>query len=118
LNLGQHENEEDATNAEHEGDVNEEEEGNTEQALVDTLSASQVRHGRGPNKLSSGRFVIMVVNEVGDPTQPPISVNAWKTSVEKLIRENIPVTYRFWKGKTHEENTLFQIASNKIYGIS
>jgi hypothetical protein len=37
LNLDQHENEEDATNAEHEGDVNEEEEGNVEQALVDTL---------------------------------------------------------------------------------
>jgi hypothetical protein len=39
---------------------------------------------------------------VGDPMQPPVSINAWKTSVEKLIRENVPVTYRFWKGKKHE----------------
>jgi hypothetical protein len=86
--LDQHENEEDAANAiqalaptdaEHEGDVNEEEEGNAEQDLVDTLSASQVRRGCGPNKLPSGRFVFTVVNEVGDPTQPSILVNAWKT---------------------------------------
>jgi hypothetical protein len=77
LNLDQHENEEDATNAEqalaptnaeHEGDVNEEEEGNVEQALVDTLSVSQVRCGRRPNKLPSGRFIITAVNEAGDPT--------------------------------------------------
>ncbi len=90
LNLNQDENEEDATNAEHEGDENEEE-GNVEQALVGSLSASQVRRGRGPNKLPSGRFVITEVNEVGDPTQPPISVNAWKTSVGKLVRENVPI---------------------------
>jgi hypothetical protein len=95
LNLNQDENEEDATNAEHEGDGNEEDEGNTEQALAGALSASQVRRGRGPNKLPSRHFVIMEVNEVGDPTQPPVSVNVWKTSVEKLIRENVHVTYRF-----------------------
>jgi hypothetical protein len=49
--------------------------------------------------------------------QPPIKVNTWKTSVGKLIRENVPATYRFWKGKKHKENILFQTASNKIYGI-
>jgi hypothetical protein len=73
---------------------------------VDTLSASQVRHDRGPNKLPSGCFVITVVNKVGDPTQPPVLVNAWKTSVGKLIRDDVPVTYRFWKGKTHEEKYI------------
>jgi hypothetical protein len=104
--IPQDENEEDARNAEHEGDENEEDEGNAEQALVGTLSASQVRRGRGPNKLPSGRFVITEVNEVGDPTQPLVSVNAWKTSVGKLVRENIPVTYRFWKGKKHEEKYI------------
>jgi hypothetical protein len=81
LNLNQDENEEDPRNAEHEGDENEEDEGNVEQALVGSLSASQVRCGHGLNKLPSGRFVITEVNEVGDPTQPPVSVNAWKTSV-------------------------------------
>jgi hypothetical protein len=65
-----------ATNAEHEGDENEEDKGNAEQVLVGALSASQLRRGRGPNKLSSGRFVITEVNEVGEPTQPPVSVNA------------------------------------------
>jgi hypothetical protein len=95
LNLNQDENEGDATNAEHEGDANEEDEGNAEQVLVCTLSASQVRRDRGLNKLPIGCFVITAVNEVGDPTQPPISVNAWKTSVGKLVRENVPVTYRF-----------------------
>jgi hypothetical protein len=99
LNLNQDENEEDARNAKHEGDENEEDEGNAEQVLVGALLASQVRRGRGPNKLPSGHFVIMVFNEVGDPTQPPVSVNAWKTSVGKLVRENIPATYIFWKGK-------------------
>jgi hypothetical protein len=49
--LNQDENEEDATNAEHEGDGNEEDEGNAEQALAGALSASQVRCGRDPNKL-------------------------------------------------------------------
>jgi hypothetical protein len=106
LNLDQHDNEEDATNAKHEGDVNEEEEGKANQALEDTLSASQVRHGCGPNKLPSGRLIIMVVNKVGDPMQPPILVNAWKTSVGKLVRENVPVTYRFRKGKTYEEKYI------------
>jgi hypothetical protein len=75
LNLNQDENEEDATNAEHEGDENEEDKGNAEQVLVGALSASQVRRGLGPNKFPSGRFVITEVNEVGDPTQPPVSVN-------------------------------------------
>jgi hypothetical protein len=70
LNLDQHENEENATNTEHASDVNEEEE-NVEQALVDTLSASQVRCGHGLNKLSSGHFVITAVNEVGDPCNHP-----------------------------------------------
>jgi hypothetical protein len=106
LNLDQHENEEDATNAKHEGDVNEEEEGNAEQALMGTLSASQVRRGHGSNMLPSGHFDITMVNEVGDPMQPPISVNAWKTSIGKLVRENVPVTYRFWKGKTHEKKYI------------
>jgi hypothetical protein len=87
LNLDQHEKEECAinaeqalapANAEHEGDVNGEEEGNAEQALVDTLSASQVRRGHDPNKLPSRHFVITAVNEVGDPTQPSILVNTWK----------------------------------------
>jgi hypothetical protein len=105
LNLDQHENKEDATNAKHEGDVNEEE-GNAEQALVDTLLASQVRCGHDPNKLPSGCFVITAVNEVGDPTKPPVSINVWKTSVGKLVRENVPITYRFWKGKTHEEKYI------------
>jgi hypothetical protein len=104
--LNQDENEEDATNAEHEGNENEEDEENAEQALVGSFSASQVRHGRGPNKLPSGHFVVMEVNEVGDPTQPPISVNAWKTSVGILIRENVPVMYRFWKGKKYEEKYI------------
>ncbi len=45
-------------------------------------------------------------NEVGDPTQPPVLVNVWKTSVGKLIRENVPVMYRFWKGKKHEEKYI------------
>jgi hypothetical protein len=40
LNLNQDENEGDATNAEHEGDAKEEDEGNAKQALVGTLSAS------------------------------------------------------------------------------
>jgi hypothetical protein len=40
------------------------------------------------------------------PTQSPISVNAWKTSVGKLIRENILVTYIFWKDKKHEEKYI------------
>jgi hypothetical protein len=38
--LNQDENEEDATNAEHEGNKNEQDEGNVEQALVGSLSAS------------------------------------------------------------------------------
>jgi hypothetical protein len=75
LNLNQDENEEDSRNAEHEGDENEEDEGNNEQVLVGALLASQARHGHGPNKLPSERFVITEVNEVGDPTQPPILVN-------------------------------------------
>jgi G3E family GTPase len=102
LNSNQDDEEDDARNDEHEGTENEEDEENAGQALVGALSASQVMRGRGPNKLPSGHFVVTVVNEVGQPTQPPISVNAWKTSVGKLIRENVPVTYRFWKGKTHE----------------
>jgi hypothetical protein len=106
LNLDQHENKEDERNVEHEGDVNEEDEGNDKQVIVGTLSESQVRHGRGPKKLPSGHFVITMVNEVGDPMQPLILVNAWKISVGKLIRENVPVTYRFWKGKTHEEKYI------------
>jgi hypothetical protein len=48
----------------------------------------------------------MAVNMVGDPTQPSVSVNGWKTSVGKLVRENILVTYRFWKGKIHEEKYI------------
>jgi hypothetical protein len=65
-----------------------------------------VRCGRGPNKLPSGLFVITEVNEVGAPSQPPVSINMWKTSVGKLIRENVPVRYRFWKGKKHEEKYI------------
>jgi hypothetical protein len=106
LILNQDDNDGDATNAELEGDANEEDEGNAEQALVVTLTASQVRRGRGPNKLPSGCFVITAVNEVGDPTQPPVSVNAWKTLVGKLVRKNVPFTSRFWKGKTHEKKYI------------
>jgi hypothetical protein len=87
--------EDDARNAEHDGDVNEEDEGNAEHALVGTLSTSQLRHARGPNKLPTGCFVITKVNEIGYPTQPLVLVNAWKTSVGKLVRENVSVTYRF-----------------------
>jgi hypothetical protein len=106
LNLNQDDNEEDATNVEHEDGGNKEDEGNAKETLVGALSASQVRRGRGPNKLPSGHFIIMEVNEVGDPMQPPISVNAWKTSAGKLIRENDSVTYRFWKGKKYEEKYI------------
>jgi hypothetical protein len=97
---------EDATNAEHEGDGNEEDVGNVEQALVGALSVSQVRCGRGPNKLPSRCFVITEVNEDGDPTQLPVSVNTWKTSVGKVVRENVPITYRFWKDKKYDEKCI------------
>jgi hypothetical protein len=30
----------------------------------------------------------------------------WKTSVGKFVRENVSVTYRFWKGKPHEEKYI------------
>jgi hypothetical protein len=106
LNLNQDDEEDDAGNAEHEGGENEEDEGNVEPALVGTLSISQVRHGRGPNKLPSGHFVITVVNEVGDPTQPLASVNGWKISVGKLVIENVPIMYRFWKAKTYDEKYI------------
>jgi hypothetical protein len=81
---------------------------------VSALSTSQVRCGRGPNKLPSGHFVITEVNEDGYPMQPPVSVNVWKTSVGKLVRENVSITYRFWKGKKHEEeyNVLYNIKQN------
>jgi hypothetical protein len=69
-------NQDDARNVEHEGDENEEDERNHKQSLVGALSASQVRRGRGPNKLTSGHFVIMAVNEVGDRTQSSVLVNA------------------------------------------
>jgi hypothetical protein len=62
-----------ATNVEHEGDGNEEDEENAKQALAGALSTSQVRCGRDLNKFSRGCFT--EVDEVGDPTQPPISVN-------------------------------------------
>jgi hypothetical protein len=85
LNLNQDVEEDDRGNVEHEGGENEEDdarnaeheqdEGNAEQTLVGTLSTSQVRCGHGPNKLTSRCFVITAVNEVGDPTQPLISVN-------------------------------------------
>jgi hypothetical protein len=91
---GSENEEDDDRNVEHEGDVYEEDEGNAEQALVGTLSTSQVRRARGPNKLRR-YFIITVVNVVGDPTQPLILVNAQKTSVEKLVRENVPIMYRF-----------------------
>jgi hypothetical protein len=87
-------------------DENEGDEGNSEQALMGALSASQVSHGCGPNKLPSRRFAITDVNEVGDPTQPPVLVNVWKTYVGKLIRENVSVMYRFWKVKKHEEKYI------------
>jgi hypothetical protein len=90
LNLDQHENEEAASNAKHEGDANEEEEGNAELALVDTLLASQVRHGRGPNKFPSGLFVITAVNEVGDPTQPPISGKCVENINRKTHKRKCP----------------------------
>jgi hypothetical protein len=106
LNLNQDENEEDARNAEDVGDENEEDEGSAEQALVGALSASQVRCGHGLNKLPSGCFVITAVNEARNPTQPPILINAWKTPVGKFVRENVVVTYRFWKGKKHEEKYI------------
>jgi hypothetical protein len=114
LNLNQDETKEDATHAEREGDGNGDDEGQAEQALVGSLSASLVRCGRGSNKLPSGCFVIIEVNETGDPTQPPVSVNAWKTSVGKLVRENVTVTYIFWKGKNHEEKyiILYSIKQN------
>jgi hypothetical protein len=67
LILNQDDKEDDSRNDEHEGDEKEDE-GNVEQALVGALSASQVRRGHGPNKLPGGHFVIMAVNEVGDPT--------------------------------------------------
>jgi hypothetical protein len=51
-------------------------------------------------------FVITEVNEVGDSTQPPVLVNACKISLEKLVRENVLITYRFWKGKKHEEKYI------------
>jgi hypothetical protein len=38
--------------------------------------------------------------------QPSVLVNAWKTTIGKLEREKVPVTYRFWKGKTHEEKYI------------
>jgi hypothetical protein len=73
---------------------------------VGSLSAPQVRRGRGSNKLPSRHFVITAVNEVGDPTQPPVSVNVWKTSVGKLVGENVPIMDRFWKCKKHEEKYI------------
>jgi hypothetical protein len=70
------------------------------------LPASQVRCGRSPNKLPSRCFVITEVNEVGDPHATTRFGKCVETSVGKVIRENVPITYRFWKAKKYEEKYI------------
>jgi hypothetical protein len=46
--------------------------------------------------------------------QPLVLVNAWKTSARKLVRQNDPVTYRFWKGKKHGKTYNVQDSIKQI----
>ncbi|GJM95597.1 hypothetical protein PR202_ga12358 [Eleusine coracana subsp. coracana] len=41
-----------------------------------TQTSFQVRHGRGPNKQPSGRYVITEISDARDPLQPDTTVSA------------------------------------------
>jgi hypothetical protein len=64
-----------------------------------TQTTTHVRHGHGPNRMPSERYVITEVSDVGEPTKPTTSVNVWTIALGKVVREKVVITYIIWKRK-------------------
>ena len=75
------------------------------------------RSGRGPSRMSEGRFIITEVNSVGEPTRPKVVLGPFKTAIECLVRDHVAITYRV--GETGEMTCgWFLITSRILCGAS
>jgi hypothetical protein len=70
---------------------------------VATQTTTYVRRGRGPNRMPSRWHVITKVNDAREPTKPTASVNTSTTSLGKVVREKMIITYRLWKSKNPDK---------------
>ena len=67
-------------------------------------SGSRAVSKRGRSKLPKGRFMILEVDPTGEPCEPVSVLGPYKTAIGVLVRDFIPIKYRFWVGKDqHQE---------------
>jgi hypothetical protein len=53
--------------------------------------------------MPSWQYVITHIGDAREPTKPTASVNVWTTTLGKVIREKVAITYRLWKSKNPDK---------------
>ena len=68
------------------------------------------RKGRGRNKMSVGRYVIMRLSDAGVPIEPIQAANKFKTACGVVVRDHIPIIFRVWSG--HAEDPVHLVRND------
>ncbi|KAG2629994.1 hypothetical protein PVAP13_3KG472402 [Panicum virgatum] len=63
-----------------------------------TISAAS-RAKRGRNKMPKGRSLITELDELGEPVAPVKVMGPYKSAIGVVVKENVPITYRYWNAK-------------------
>ncbi|KAG2534049.1 hypothetical protein PVAP13_9NG227722, partial [Panicum virgatum] len=63
-----------------------------------TISAAS-RAKRGRNKMPKGRSLITELDELGEPVAPVNVMGPYKSAIGVVVKENVPITYRYWNAK-------------------
>ena len=62
------------------------------------MSSKKPRGKRGPKAKLEGRFIITEVSDEGMPLAPHDKVVKLINHIGALVRDNIPISFRYWKG--------------------
>ena len=73
------------------------------------------RGKRGPKKKLEGHFIIEEVSEEGTPLGPPEIVKKLINHIGDRVRDNIPISFWYWKGAEAEQDEAAQHEAEGIH---
>ncbi|XP_039787539.1 uncharacterized protein LOC120653952 [Panicum virgatum] len=69
------------------------------QTEEETTTSAAGRAKRGRNKMPKGRSLITELDELGEPVAPVKVMGPYKSAIGVVVKENVPITYRYWNAK-------------------
>nr|XP_034589175.1 uncharacterized protein LOC117851462 [Setaria viridis] len=88
---------------------------NAEQNLTVIEGAGERNKPRGHTKTMEGRLHIIKVTEEGKPIAPENVARKFMSQCRAIVRDNVPISIREWKGKKDDPYVLPHIQKDMLW---